>query len=91
MTKTNLDELQKTRQSNYGSFSDQIIICDEIMALLRKRNVQVNGELNFPPGFETTLFYLVTKMVRLAATPTHDDSALDLSSYADLWYKELIS
>jgi hypothetical protein len=84
-----LNELQKTRQSNYGSFGDQAKIVDRVISLLRERNIQVNGELNFPEGFETALFYMVTKLVRLSASPTHDDSALDLSSYANLWYKEI--
>ncbi len=85
----NLEELQQTRQSNYGSFKDQAKTVEGVIKLLRERNIQVNGELSFPDGFETTLFYLVTKLVRLSATPTHEDSALDLSSYANLWYKEI--
>lgn len=85
-----LEKLQESRQKNYGSFGDQIKLVEEVIELLRKRNIQVNGTLEFPPGFEVALFYMVTKLVRLAASPSHDDSALDLSSYANLWYKEII-
>lgn len=85
----NLKNLQETRQSNYGAFGDQMRICDEVISKLKERNIQVNGSLKYPPGFETALFYMVTKLVRLSATPSHADSALDLSSYADLWYKEI--
>lgn len=84
-----LNELQEQRGSNYGSFSDHSKDVERIIAVLKEHNIAKNGQLNFPEGFHTALFYMVSKLVRLSATPMHDDSALDLSSYADLWYKEI--
>jgi len=80
-----LKELQASRSSNYGSFSDVSKKVEEVMNSLRYHNQNINGVSTYPSGFETALFYMVSKLVRLSATPLHEDSALDLSSYANLW------
>lgn len=80
-----LKSLQKSRSSYYGSFLDVSKKVDEVMNSLRAHNLNINGHSTFPEGFETALFYMVSKLVRLCATPLHEDSALDLSSYANLW------
>lgn len=85
-----LKEVQNERGKNYGSFSTHSKAADDIMEVLRSVNREKNNttiSTNWPDGFETAAFYMVTKLVRLATTPDHADSALDLSSYADLWLK----
>lgn len=85
-----LKEVQAERGNNYGSFSVHSKAADDIMEILRNVNREKNNNTistNWPEGFETAVFYMVTKLVRLATTPHHVDSALDLSSYADLWLK----
>lgn len=79
--------VQEERGKNYGEFSDHTEIVEEIMASLKKVNVRKNGSKRYPIGFETALFYIVSKLVRLVTTPEHEDSALDLGSYANLWLK----
>lgn len=81
-----LIDTQKDRQSSYGQLLPHAISADTIMAALKKVNEEKNdGKLIWPEGFETTMFYLVTKLVRMSTDPHHHDSCLDLKSYADLW------
>lgn len=83
-----LEEVQAERGNVYGSFADHSKAVDDIMKILSNINYRKNpGQVKYPKGFKTALFYMVSKLVRLATTPTHIDSALDLSSYADLWLK----
>lgn len=83
-------ETQEERGKTYGEFKDHMQATSVIMEELRKVNLlKDEGGLGFDPKFEVALFYMVTKMVRLATSPDHEDSALDLSSYADLWLKEV--
>ena len=82
-----IKNLQKDRQKNYGSFETHSIISEKIMDLLKEVNKEKNGNVDFPEGFECTLYYLVTKLVRLSTDPYHLDSSKDLASYADLWHE----
>jgi len=90
MSKDQLKEVQKERGNVYGKFIDHSRAVDKIVDILKDVNIRKNGSKGFedwPEGFETSAFYMVSKLVRLATTPDHIDSALDLSSYADLWLK----
>jgi len=78
-------EVQEERGEVYGEFSDHTEAVDAIMAILKKVNVKKNESLYYPTGFQTFLFYAVSKLVRLVTSPNHEDSALDLGSYAKLW------
>jgi hypothetical protein len=83
-----LKEVQAERGNVYGSFEDHAHAVDQIMRILSDINYKKNpGQIKYPKGFRAALFYIVSKLVRLATTPTHIDTALDLSSYADLWLK----
>lgn len=83
-----LNKVQEERGNNYGDFADHMVDVQKIIEILKNHNTKKNnGNLEYPEGFETAMFYMVSKLVRLSATPMHDDSALDLSSYADLWLK----
>ena len=90
MSENQLKEVQAERGNVYGSFDDHTQAVEKIMAILEDINVRKNkqqGFAKYPRGFNVALFYIVSKLVRLSTTPTHVDSALDLSSYADLWLK----
>lgn len=95
MKRIALKEVQADRGKDYGKFIDHSKCVDDIMKKLRQVNRSKNSgkeranyaTLDWPIGFETALFYMVSKMVRLSTSPNHIDSALDLSSYADLWLK----
>ena len=88
MDRDQLKEVQAERGSVYGGFDDHAECVDSIMKALNKVHQKKNkGKTSYPKGFRTALFYIVSKLVRLATTPTHIDTALDLSSYADLWLK----
>ena len=86
-----IQSTQEERGLTYGKFKDHTWAVEQIMGVLALTNAKKNDAVTpqYPHGFETSLFYMVTKLVRLSATPTHKDSALDLSSYADLWLKEI--
>ena len=87
--KNEVQETQEERGKVYGKFEDHANAVDKIMDILEDLNIKKNDSLeaNYPNGFRTALFYMVSKIVRLATTPKHEDSALDLGSYADLWLK----
>lgn len=86
------DELKSTqneRESNYGKLIDHSIAVENIMFELKDLHKKKNkGKDQMPPGFETTLFYLVSKLARMSTDPLHEDSALDLSNYAKLWLEQ---
>lgn len=84
-----LKEVQAERGNNYGKFDDHARAVDQIMSILKgvNRSKTKNIDTDWPEGFKTAAFYMTSKLVRLATTPHHVDSALDLSSYADLWLK----
>ena len=81
--------VQNERGNTYGKFGDHMKATEEIMDSLKDVNGAKNGGYDYPPGFEVALFYMVSKLVRLATSPTHEDSALDLASYSTLWLEEI--
>jgi len=95
MPNDEIKKVQKERSSIYGSFGPHAEAVDEIMESLRIVNCKKFGTPlpEWPKGFETAMFYMASKLARLAAAPDHQDSSLDLGSYADLWLeiqKEII-
>ena len=91
-TISNIDtvkSVQSERGSVYGDFGDHADAVEKIMKVLEEVHLKKNKNASYPQGFETSIFYMVSKLVRLATTPYHEDSALDLSSYSDLWLKEI--
>ena len=84
-----IEETQKSRKSDYGAFNHHTSAVDSIMKGLKITHDRNNKGKEYPEGFETALFYMVSKLVRLSTSPKHLDSAHDLSSYANLWEKEI--
>jgi len=85
MPKDEIKEVQNERGQIYGEFDDHLDAVEEIMVILKRVNVKRWGISHYPKGFQTFLFYVVSKLVRLVTSPIHEDSALDLSSYSKLW------
>lgn len=83
-----IEKIQEQRGRDYGEFTNHIFAVDSIMKILKDQFLKHNIT-EYPKGFDSALFYMVSKLVRLATSPLHKDSALDLSSYADLWLKEI--
>lgn len=85
-----LERLQANRESDYGTLKDHAESVDVIMEALRDINCKKNKSdiTDWPKGFETVMFYLASKMVRMSTNPEHEDSALDLSNYAKLWLEQ---
>lgn len=83
-----IKDVQAVRVSSYGSYKDHMKDCDALMEIFRRNNAARNGgEVNWPAGYETSLYYMASKLLRLSADPSHEDSALDLASYAELWLR----
>jgi len=81
-----IKSIQKERGKAYGKFIHHAKCVDSIMSELKMINIEANdGILKWPTGFETAINYMVGKLARIAVTPNHEDSLIDLSSYADLW------
>lgn len=87
MVSNDVISTQTERSSNYGNYEDVTITISKIINILKESNIKKNKELSWPIGFDVTIFNLVNKLTRLANSPYHRDSALDLSSYSDLWLK----
>jgi len=85
MPKDEIKEVQNERGQVYGEFDDHTEAVDGIMTILKRVTVKKTGTGDWPKGFQTFLFYAVSKLVRLTTSPMHEDSALDLGSYSKLW------
>ena len=83
-----IKEIQEERGKVYGEFHDHMAAASSIMLSLKLVHLKKNKK-GMSEDFEIALFYMITKLVRLSTTPTHEDSALDLASYAQLWLKEI--
>ena len=78
-----LDETLEERGSSYGAFDVNVEGVAEIMGVLNHVHKCKTGmDLNLID--HTNLHYQVIKLVRLGATPAHQDSWRDLQGYAKL-------
>jgi len=79
----NLEETLEERGSSYGAFDVNVEAIAAIMKDLNHVHKCKTGEgLNLIDF--TNLHYQVIKLARLAATPHHKDSWLDIQGYAKL-------
>jgi hypothetical protein len=76
VTKT-LDE----RSVVYGDFEKGIDLTSNLLKLILKRYQEEHGK-EMPKFYEICILHLLIKIVRIAVTPTHFDSWIDLSGYA---------
>ncbi len=85
----NLDKILEERGNDYGKYADHAKavgnILEELETVNRRKFYPVPNELL--PVEKITFFYVVTKLVRLAASPTHRDSIVDMINYLRLYYE----
>lgn len=84
-----LNKILEERGNDYGKYAHHAravgTIIDELKEVHKRKNLPVPSE--FSAVESTTLFYVVTKLVRLAASPSHKDSIVDMINYLRLYYE----
>ena len=82
-----MKDINKTltaRECDYGGYDINIQARATIMKALNQVHFSKNGE-RLPAVYVVMLSDLVGKLVRLAATPDHEDSIHDIEGYAHLY------
>ena len=80
---TGVDATLKERGKTYGSYKENVKAVAAIMKSLNDVHKDMNGvDMNLID--HCNLQYLVIKLVRLGATPSHLDSLHDMQGYAKL-------
>ena len=82
----NLDGILAEREAVYGDYGIHVEAVGDIMNILQNVCEKKN---NWKMGTKVQAmnFYVVSKLVRLAATPIHEDSLKDAINYLKLMYK----
>ena len=80
-----ISKVQKERGSDYGKYSANSAYVGSII----KTHIDTAREQGTEPSNEMigSIAYMAIKMARLTKTETHNDTLLDLASYADLTHK----
>ena len=84
----NLDGILVERGAIYGDYGIHVEAVGDIMNILQNVCEKKNN-WEMPPRVKAMNFYVVSKLVRLAATPIHEDSLKDAINYLKLMYKEI--
>lgn len=82
--------IQQQRTKYYGDYIDNISFRCEVMDALKRYNDLAVAKHGTPPFTDKQLMILndvVSKLARLASTPTHADSGIDCESYMNLYNK----
>lgn len=80
-----IKSIQKERQSVYGNYDVNVKARSQILEILKEVNRSKGSEFSRIELFEAWMGDVVSKLVRVAASPDHEDSLVDLMSYVDLW------
>jgi len=84
----NLDSILTERGVVYGDYGVHVDAVGDIMNILQ--NVcEKKNKCKMGAKVQAMNFYVVSKLVRLAATPIHEDSLKDAINYLKLMYKEI--
>ena len=84
----NLDSILTERGVVYGDYGVHVDAVGDIMNILQ--NVcEKKNKCKMGTKVQAMNFYVVSKLVRLAATPIHEDSLKDAINYLKLMYKEI--
>ena len=84
----NLDGILAERGAVYGDYGVHVDAVGDIMNILQ--NVcEKKNKCKMGTKVQAMNFYVVSKLVRLAATPIHEDSLKDAINYLKLMYKEI--
>jgi len=87
--KMDLNNILETRTKIYGDYKGNVNFRRNLIKLIRKRYKEVNGE-ELPEDFEVMIQDLVAKVARVASSPNHLDSWVDIGGYSQL-IAELLS
>lgn len=80
-----IEEIQKERGSVYGKFEVQAECVGKIIDTLSRCSIDNGKE---PTHRQIGAFaYMAVKLARYAVSPQHEDSTVDMTSYADLIHK----
>jgi len=83
-TDKEIKELLKNRGSIYGNYTSGIDLRATILnAIFTEYQYNHDGE-DMPERSKQHMFDIVNKLIRLAVTPTHEDSWLDIIGYTTL-------
>ena len=83
-----LDGILAERGAVYGDYGIHADAVGGIMTILQNVFENKNAR-EMPSKIQAMNFYVVSKLVRLAATPIHEDSLKDAINYLKLMYKEI--
>ena len=83
-----INKILKERGNNYGDYKGGSQFRVNIMNLIKQRHIDANNK-PLDPLYEVYIFDIINKLSRLAATPTHLDSWVDIAGYATLISKEV--
>lgn len=79
--KDSVTKILDERSVVYGDFEKGIELTSNLLKLILKR-YQEEHKKEMPKFYEICILHLLIKIVRIAVTPTHTDSWLDISGYA---------
>ena len=80
---SDVSEVTKERTGTYGSFSVNGPHAVRIFRAMREI-VTASGSQDYDDCLEYALWMIATKVSRLAASPMHEDSILDIGGYAKI-------
>ncbi len=76
-----VNKILEDRGKVYGDYEGGILLRSELMHLIKKRYVSVNKDQMKPLQIES-ICDIINKITRIAVTPDHIDSWLDIAGYA---------
>ncbi len=83
-----VQETLEQRGEVYGDYKGSVSVRSEIMAIIVYRYVTTHGKI-MPKSDEIRIYDIVNKISRLAVSPKHIDTWLDIAGYATLAKEEL--
>jgi len=78
-----VDNTLKQRGEVYGDYSGSTRVRAEILEAIQARYLEVNGHQMVAEDV-VRIYDIVNKLSRLAVTPRHEDTWLDIAGYATL-------
>ena len=84
----NINEILEQRGSAYGSYGLGIVFRMTVMRVIKKRYKRHHGK-DMDPLFEQYFWDIINKLSRLAVTPWHLDSWMDIVGYSKLIIEDL--
>jgi len=83
-----IGKILEERGNNYGDYKGNAILRSRIMHLIKERYYDIHNH-DMPLLYETYIYDVVTKLSRIAVTPRHLDSWVDVLGYSKLIIEEM--